>query len=259
MSLITQVTHTNPIVVNVKQGELLPDGEIANQLVSDLRFTFTFTLQGAAAKDIVAKVSYKKHLAESYKNIGDYSPTASTTSDNTLTDLSLSEFTSAFGHYGDHLAQQMTGKDTDTLNPSAIPPFLTPEQINFWNNNDRFGKWFHCFPAKTTGSARVVDLPGRELMDFTALMRFLFIEGYRWNDSFSENNTRYVAAKQLYQKYHTQAWFQLLTDSADRERLRKLLDPNEASGKELVAKYQTQREQESESKQFVSRLMQMKL
>lgn len=177
MSLITQVTHTHPIVVNVKKGELLPDGAIADQIVSDLRFTFTFTLQGAAARDIVAKTSYKKHLAESYRNIGDYSPTASTTADNTLTDLSLGEFTNAFGRYGDHLAQQMTGKETDTLNPSAIPAFLTPEGINFWNNNLGFGKYFHCFPVTTLGSARVVDLPGRELMDFTNIMRFLFFEG----------------------------------------------------------------------------------
>ena len=237
MAVINNVTKSNAFYCEVTQGEELPDKSIAPGPISDLRFEFTFTYEGSAVglkPKLNCYTSYKKHLGESYEKIGDYTPTAATVDPtaaptvqqqqdrNTLTSLSKTQFKDAFEGYGEFLINQMKGKDTDALQPDKFGAFIAKEGIVFTNNNDRFGKPFHCFPQHRPGSTVSVDLTGRQLMDFVNIMKFRErgMNVMTVNASIVQSDLKSI--QRLYGQYRKEDWFRMLTNKTQRQKLKEI-------------------------------------
>jgi hypothetical protein len=273
MAKFISVTKNKAAQLIAKAGDMLPDNTLAMGTISDVRFTFTFTIDAnctvtppkGASRNISAGTmqlncftSYKKHIAESYHNIGDYRPTAATVNPsldlalqakqdkNTITTLTLSEFVAAFDEYGEHLKTQMTGKDVASFDPSAIGVFNTSNGIAFTNNNDSFGKPFHCFPTDpTTASTKSLDLTGRQLMDFVALMSFRYDNGITPSATGTSAQARFTSTKKLYDQYKNEPWFQTLASLADRQEIAQILQ-------DMPERIKTLKKQEGEAKRLES-------
>jgi hypothetical protein len=244
MPKIIKFEKTYACIFKARPGDVLEDGHIVNSVVDDVRFTFTFgfdgDFKGKRTVDLNCYVSYKKHLASSYSEVNDYKPTSAKSADaNTLVSVGQTEFLRAFDEYGIYLGYELMGKNTDTVNPSSFPVAPTQYGIFFTNNNDRFHKPFHCFstlPAQSL-SPRSVNLSGRELQDFTNLMKFGSVEGIFLADTSASNLTKYQDAKRVWGLYHTKSWFHVLIPPNEREELRKLLTDHTIENTTLKARY----------------------
>ena len=224
MPTITTVTRSSVVQMQKRPNDVLDDGSVAKSTIDDVRFVLTFVLSDGTTKTLNAITSYKKHLASSYFSAGDYKPTSAFTEDrNTITNLSITEFCDAFGEYGDVLIREMTGKDTASLVPQTIRASTT-KGIDFVNNNDRFGKYFHCFPALPASSTRAVDLSGRELQDFAELMRFFASGGFARELPAQNNKSWWKEAKKLHDKYKNAPWLHILLDAEQLQRVQELID-----------------------------------
>jgi len=249
MAKITRVTKDKAVLFDVNPGEKMPDDTVASQKISDVRFTFTFEIEGESDKKIKSVVSFKKHLASSYKTIGDYQPQATLGVPNTLTNLSMSEFISAFDEYGEYMITKMTGTDTTSLKPDKdIGAFQTSLGLAFTNNNDRFGKYFHCFPTLLNAHARVVDIDGTELSALVNVMRFLDKKGVDTSMTGLGNAAWHKNIITLYKECRSKAWFILLVDALDRGKLDDMLGGANGqlgpTGKGLEARYKEMKAKE---------------
>lgn len=255
MPKIIKYSKTLASVLKAKPGDLLEDGFQTQQVIDDVRFVYSFKFDGIFngndTLDLKCYVSYKKHLSSSYKEESDYKPTSARTGDaNTICAIGLPEFMRAFDYYGDYLGYELVGKNTDTVNPSSFPVTSTPQGIFFTNNNDRFHKHFHCFttlPVQSL-SVRSVNLTGRELQDFTNLMKFYSVGGVFVTEKSNGNSSRYTAAKKLWLAYKDASWFSVLTTPEERETLRRLLTDNTMENLALKARYDNMKQYEGYQK-----------
>ncbi|MCQ8117897.1 hypothetical protein [Methylomonas rosea] len=259
MPKIKSITKDNAVLVDVNPGGLLPDNKTALCKVSDVRFELTFLLEGQSTPvKLKATVSHKKHLASSYKDIGDYSPTsAKESNDNTLCNLSLSEFKAAFDEFGNKLIEKFTGLDTDSLNPEIVLGKVeTSYKLAFMTNNDQFGKHFHCFPTINIPSPRAFNLTGRQLMDFVEIMRFLFNKGIDKKERPQTLINIHNNMKIKYSLYRLQPWFLELVEFDDRNALDEYLGGDEKKlgpkGKDLEEQLNKMLKEEREMKRLAA-------
>lgn len=251
MPKIIAVTKTKAAVFTKRPGDLLEDGKVAKGVIDDVRFTFSFTFDGdfngKTTLDLNCFISYKKHLASSYKGFSDYKPTSARTGDaNTIVAVELTEFLNAFDEYGTTLAAFLLNKDTTGLNPSLCPVSATAEGVFFTNNNDQFHKPFHCFTTLPGGtlSNKTVNLTGRELQDFTNLMKFLSLEGIYISETALTNGTKLAAAKRVFEQYRNLPWFAILVSPLEWEKLRKLVTDGTAENIALKERHKNKRDYE---------------
>jgi hypothetical protein len=230
MPKITGVTKNKAAVFKKMPGDLLEDNVPALGVIDDIRFQFTFTFdgefEGKTTKKLNSTVSYKKHLASSYTKSDDYRPTSAKNDDkNTVIGLSELEFAAAFDEYGDHLVLNLMNKDTAGLNPSLLPPFYSAYGVYFINNNDQFHKHFHCFPTipAATDCPKAVDLTGRQLQDFSTLMKFLAFSGLFSGEKAAVHKSKHAAARRIWDTYHDEAWFKKLVTADDQIKLETMV------------------------------------
>lgn len=265
MAKFTAVTKNKAAKLLAKVGDVLPDSTIAMGPICDVRFVFTFTIDadctvtppdGGTPRKLTAGVmqlncftSCQKHIAESYHDIGDYKPTPAKVNPkdlidvqalqdrNTITSLTLDEFIAAFDEYGNHLIANMLDKDVASFSPNSVGAFDTSKGVAFTNNNDSFGRPFHCFPtAPSSASPKCRDLTGRELMDFVELMSFRFEKGVASGISASSAQAKVASVKKKFEQYKNAPWFHALASAIDREEIRVLLEAMPELIKEMKKK-----------------------
>lgn len=95
-------------------------------------------------QDYTLSVSYEKHAISAYK--GSHSTSLSTQA-NTLIDMSLEDFTTAFENYGRLIAEKMIGEDNATFAPSAPCHRIATKGIAFSSGLDKLENHIQCFPA----------------------------------------------------------------------------------------------------------------
>jgi hypothetical protein len=273
MAKFTSITKNKAAKLIAKVGDMLPDNTIAMGPICDVRFIFTFTIDAdctvtppnGAPRYLKAGVfqlncftSCQKHIAESYHDIGDYRPTpAKVKADdppevralqdrNTITSLTLAEFVDAFDEYGNHLIARMIQQDVAAFQPDAVGKFDTSKGVAFTNNNDSFGRPFHCFPtAPTVASPNCRDLTGRELMDFVEMMSFRFDGGVGSSTTANMAQAKFSAVNKKYDQYKNAPWFQALASAPDRAEIKDLLDESPDLIKEM-------RKKEGEAKRLLN-------
>lgn len=246
MPKIVKFSKTNAAVLTARPGDLLEDGQEASGVIDDVRFRYTFEfdgdLDGARTKSLNCFISYKKHLASSYSQADDYKPTSASQGNlNTITGISLADFLRAFDDYGTYLGYELMGKQTEVANPAKIPAFSAKQGIAFATNVDRFGKHIHCYPTIPAHSLcpKTIDLSGRELQDFSNLMKFGAFGGLFLGDKSNSHEQKFKQANKLWDQYHNESWFHILVDAHDRKRLDDLLHRSN-----LQTRYKAMKDQE---------------
>ena len=145
--------------------------EVANRLQAKIVVTI-----GGAETEYGLDVSHQKHVIAAYRDNAGNPPTANV---NTLINMSVNDFKSAFDNYVRLLAANLVGKNSDNFKPSIPANRIFVQQISFSSDSIRLGANIHCFPFNDgPGRTRLaISLAATAFNNFKAVAAYFYRRG----------------------------------------------------------------------------------